>query len=170
MTKLLFCSLGKELHPAHGNCTCYTHDEDVHCSFPRKNLGQFLFYSVQSSTQEEHPIQNAISPTTTRAFLNRTIPDWTPSWGSISWQLGTLKPSETPAPENVESRRGSNMFECLVRGVTLECWGHRFWNLTVILDDHGWRACVPSKLWTSKLAFNLTISFCFSYSVKLIYC
>jgi hypothetical protein len=86
----------------------------VHCLFPRKNLGQLLFYSVQSSTQEEHPIQHAISPTTTtRAFLNRTIP----TWGSISWQLGTLKPSETPAPENVESRRGSNMFGCLVSGI-----------------------------------------------------
>jgi hypothetical protein len=62
--KLLFCSLGKELHPAHGNCTCYTDDEDVHCSFPRKNLGQLLFYSVQSSKKKSIPfnMQSLLTP------------------------------------------------------------------------------------------------------------
>jgi hypothetical protein len=75
--KLLFLQSRKRVASCTRQLHCYTDDEDVHCSFPRKNLGQLLFYSVQSSTQEEHPIQHAISPTTTttRAFLNRTIPD-----------------------------------------------------------------------------------------------
>ncbi len=41
----------KELHPAHGNCTCCTDDDDI----PSQKPWQLLSRSSYSSTREENP-------------------------------------------------------------------------------------------------------------------